>query len=117
MNSKLKHWLKELHIEDFVHVALDTTSIDPVELKISGFNILSYVYGASAIITVGTLANKLLKTTSVEHGALPATNTTDKKKIAAAFIQCRYYLLRRINNVPPSNYFGPPSGNEPSGIS
>jgi len=113
VNGKLNHWLRQLHIYDFVHVALDTNSIDPLELQKSAVNIKQYVEGASALIAVGQVADRLLFYAHLDHGTLPPTNEKNFVIIAKSLDTCRQYLTRRmiyvasITNPSPSG--GPPS--------
>jgi hypothetical protein len=109
MNSRLNKWLRDLCIYDFIHVALDTASIDPLELKQSAVSVRQYVGNASALISVGLVADKVLNYAIIEHGTLPATSETDPQKIKLSIDQCRQYLLRRIDASKYTIHSRPPS--------
>ncbi len=107
VNSKLNSWLRDLGIHDFIHVKLETVSIDPLELRKSATGIREYVRDASALIAVGPVADALLVYAFLDHGTLPNTGKkTNKKEIQTSLENCRKYLMRRIN---ATTYSGPTS--------
>lgn len=110
VNSKLNTWLKQLFIEDFVHVRLDVESIDPAQLLLSADQIKEYVKGATALISVGPVADRVMNYANLHHGTLPSIGETDKETIKRAILECKNYLTERMYNV---YYSRPPSSNEP----
>lgn len=106
VNGRLNYWLRQLHVHDFIHVALDTNSIDPLELQKSAINIKKYIEGASAMIAVGQVADRLLFYAHLDHGALPSTSEKDPGTIAKSLDLCRQYLHRRMEYAS-SNITGP----------
>lgn len=108
VNSRLNSWLRDLGIHDFIHVKLETNSIDPLELRKSAIGIREYVRDASALIAIGPVADALLVYAFLDHCTLPNTGKgTTKKELQKNLEDCRKYLMRRIHDT--SIYSGPTS--------
>jgi hypothetical protein len=103
VNSTLKTWMEQLGIRDFAHAKMLTRSIVPAEIKLSA-DFIRREYGHyTYIFTVGIFADKVLTAAGIDHGAFPATSTTDKKSIVNSMANCRTYLMRRMYHAPTSS--------------
>lgn len=105
LNSKLKRWIKELDITEFKHIELTITDISPYNLTEVSERLCSTLSAVNPIISVGTLADAILKKYFVVHGALPGIHTKDKKEIKKTLEACRNYLIQRryyVNNTSNS---------------
>lgn len=104
INPRLKKWLKELRVQDYYHITLNTYDITPSALKKMSETLLNEIVGAHAIISVGRLADKLLSSTFTSHGVLPYTTEKNKKVIDKHIKECINYLYNRSSYgiVPPN---------------
>lgn len=107
VNSTLNKWLRQLGISDFMHAAMNVRSISPDDIKSSADYIKREYGGAKYIFTVGPFADKTLKLSGLDHGALPPTSTEDRALIERALNNCRNYLLRR-DHAPSQSPFNDP---------
>lgn len=110
ITPRVKSWLDSLGIMDYVHVSLQTESIDPLELRKSALDMRQYLNGASALITVGKIADIILKLAYLDHGTLPAGNEERKEIIAEALFECNRYIEGKLYDRQYSILSGPPSG-------
>ncbi len=104
-NGTLKAWFSHLGVPDYVHVKLDVGSIAPEDIQRSAETLKSRWKNVEFVFSVGLFADKLLRAAGLDHGALPLTNTEDKKLIESSLLECRNYLLRRIygpQSTPPT---------------
>lgn len=113
VNNKLYSWLAELGVHDFLHLALDITSIAPEDLKATALMARQELVAAAWIISVGSYADKILGLALLDHGVLPLTSLKDKKQISDKLMKCRNYLYQRSLNYVSSyepKWPGPSSG-------
>lgn len=100
INSRLITWLQKLGVTDFFHAGVVVKSIDPKDIQLSADHIRTNYGHADVVFTVGAFAHKTLVAAGMDHGALPATSTKDKKEIEFALNQCCNYLLRSMYHAP-----------------
>jgi len=95
VNNVLKKWLTHLGIKDINHIEYIVNDISIERIGEEAKHLREILPTDAVIITIGSLADRLLNLSFVVHGALPATSTKDKKKIEAAIGRCRDYLTMR----------------------
>lgn len=99
-DSVLNTRMQELGVKDFIFAKMTTYSITPEDIIKSAEYIRREYSAYQYVFSVGAMADKVLKTADIDHGALPSSAAKDKKAIAFAMQNCRNYLLRRMYHAP-----------------
>lgn len=111
INGTLKKWLAQLNIHEFTHYEIHVESISKEQLVEVANRLYTSIPLTAMVLSVGTLADRVLNLCWVLHGTLPDTRTKDKKRITLALVHCRNYLtLRRFYGQFPSD----PTNKQPS---
>lgn len=95
INERVESWLKKLRVIEYCHISINTNNITPEVMNRTAERLLNEIRGAHGIISIGSVADKLLTRVHVVHGTLPASNITDLKTVANALDSCTMYLYQR----------------------
>jgi hypothetical protein len=104
INAKLNSWLLKLGVVKYYYMDIHSFDISPDKLHETGELIRNSIPSNASVISVGLVADKLLNSCFVVHGALPATHEEDELKIRRMLKKCKEFLTQRSIYDPTRSF-------------